>query len=65
MASRADTLKIARADLHAIGNLLFKASEALDGQGFYANARIPARHAVEQMEGLTKRLRRSFALDNG
>lgn len=60
MASQADTLKIARADIMIIGN---KISDAQQGQVFgMPGPKISVRDAVRMMEQTAGRLRKSFGL---
>ena len=60
MTSRADTLKIARADIVIIGS---KISDAQQGRVFGQPApAVAVRHAVTMLEQTALRLRKSFGL---
>ncbi len=60
MTSRADTLKIARADMVIVGS---KIADAQQGRVFGHSApKIAVRDAVRMMEQTARRLRTSFGL---
>ena len=60
MTSRADTLKIARADMVVVGS---KIADAQQGRVFgQPNPKITVRDAVRMMEQTARRLRKSFGL---
>ena len=61
MVSRADTLKIARADIVIMGS---KISDAQEGRVFgMPEPSIRVRDAVRMMEQTARRLRKSFGLE--
>jgi hypothetical protein len=61
MTSKVDTLKLAVVDLDEVKGVLGKADNALRGNGIYGrNPNYHVRLAVQALEKIDRRLRRSF-----
>ncbi len=66
MASKADTLKIAQADLDEIKICLSEATASLQGRGLYARKPgIFIDRAIPRLERIVRRLKQSFSVKEG
>lgn len=63
MASRADTLKIAQADLRLVNDHLFTAANHLDAPRSIPTPDVAVFRAVLVLENTVKQLRKSFRLE--
>ncbi len=66
MASRADTLKLARVDLEEAKTFLSRADDALRGHTIYGRTcTTQVRFATQTLDKVSRRLRRAFNIEVG